>query len=195
MKIWWHDAGHMTKMAAMPIYGKNPLKSSSPEPTHWFPRNLVYSIGELAHHSLFKRWPSRDLDLSYGKVKFGYFGKWKVKSVDFSETIAACDLKVGRCRQLIEIMKVCEYWRSRPFLYHIFSRLCMFYALLAKDIRWAFTGPLVLWYFYLLSLQLVLCRVAALKTARTSSIVLFIFYFWYLEISRNILRNQKILKV
>ena len=27
----------------------------------------------------------------------------------FSETIAACDLKVGRCRQLIEIMKVCEY--------------------------------------------------------------------------------------
>ena len=33
----------------------------------------------------------------------------KVKTVDFSETIAACDLKIGRCRQLIEIMKVCEY--------------------------------------------------------------------------------------
>ena len=33
----------------------------------------------------------------------------KVKAVDFSETIAACDLKVGRCGQLIEIMKVCEY--------------------------------------------------------------------------------------
>ena len=33
----------------------------------------------------------------------------KVKTVDFSETIAACDLKVCRCRQLIEIMKVCEY--------------------------------------------------------------------------------------
>ena len=33
-----------------------------------------------------------------------------MKTVDFSETsIAACDLKVGRCRQLIEIMKVCEY--------------------------------------------------------------------------------------
>ena len=27
----------------------------------------------------------------------------------FHKTIAACDLKVGRCRQLIEIMKVCEY--------------------------------------------------------------------------------------
>ena len=33
----------------------------------------------------------------------------KVKTVDFSETIAASDLKVGRFRQLIEIMKVCEY--------------------------------------------------------------------------------------
>ena len=34
-----------------------------------------------------------------------------MKTVDFSETIKACDLKVGRYRQLIEIMKVhvCEY--------------------------------------------------------------------------------------
>ena len=33
----------------------------------------------------------------------------KVKTVDFSEIIAAGYLTVGRCRQLIEIMKVCEY--------------------------------------------------------------------------------------
>ena len=33
----------------------------------------------------------------------------KVKTVDISETIAAFDLKVGRCRQLIDITKVCEY--------------------------------------------------------------------------------------
>ena len=33
----------------------------------------------------------------------------KVIMVDFSETVAACDLKVGRCRQLIEFMKVYEY--------------------------------------------------------------------------------------
>ena len=33
----------------------------------------------------------------------------KVKTVDFSETIAVCDLKVGICRQLIEFMKVCVY--------------------------------------------------------------------------------------
>ena len=29
-----------------------------------------------------------------------------MKTVDFSETIEACDLKVGRCRQLIELRKV-----------------------------------------------------------------------------------------
>ena len=33
----------------------------------------------------------------------------KVKTVDFSETIAASDLQVGRCSQLIEFMKVSEY--------------------------------------------------------------------------------------
>ena len=32
-----------------------------------------------------------------------------MKTVDFSESIAASDLNVGRCRQLIEVMKVCEY--------------------------------------------------------------------------------------
>ena len=39
-----------------------------------------------------------------------------MKTVDFSETIEACDLKVGRYRQLNDFMKVCEYWRSRSFL-------------------------------------------------------------------------------
>ena len=28
-----------------------------------------------------------------------------MKTVNFSETIAACDLKVGRCRQLIEVIR------------------------------------------------------------------------------------------
>ena len=32
-----------------------------------------------------------------------------METVDFSDTIAACDLKVGICRQLIELMKGCEY--------------------------------------------------------------------------------------
>ena len=60
----------------------------------------------------------------------------KSENSGFSETIAASDLNllsVGRCRQ--EFMKVCEYKRSRSFLYHIFSRFCMFCALLGQYIR------------------------------------------------------------
>ena len=36
--------------------------------------------------------------------------------MDFSEAFEACDLKVGRYRQLIVFMKVYEYRRSRSFL-------------------------------------------------------------------------------
>ena len=32
-----------------------------------------------------------------------------MKTVDFSETFEARDLKVGRYKQLIDFMKVCEY--------------------------------------------------------------------------------------
>ena len=52
----------------------------------------------------------------------------------FSDTVAACDLKVGRCRQLIEIMKACEYQRPRSFLPR-FSSFYMFFAFLGQDIR------------------------------------------------------------
>ena len=38
-----------------------------------------------------------------------------MKTVDFSETVAAIDLKVSRSRHLIEYMKICEYERSRLF--------------------------------------------------------------------------------
>ena len=32
-----------------------------------------------------------------------------MKTVDFSKTIEACDLKVGRYRRLNDLMEVCEY--------------------------------------------------------------------------------------
>ena len=34
MKIYSNELGHMTNMAAMPIYDKNFKKSSSPEPIY-----------------------------------------------------------------------------------------------------------------------------------------------------------------
>ena len=46
-KIYTKYFGHMTKMAATPIYGKNLLKSSSPEPEGQWPWDLVCSIGDV----------------------------------------------------------------------------------------------------------------------------------------------------
>ena len=54
-----------------------------------------------------------------------------MKEVDFSKTIAASDLKIGKCRQLIEIMKLCEHDGQGHFLPYIFQVL---YVL-------CFTGP------------------------------------------------------
>ena len=34
MEIYTNDSGHMTNMAAMPVYGKNLNKSSSPDPIY-----------------------------------------------------------------------------------------------------------------------------------------------------------------
>ena len=55
-----------------------------------------------------------------------------MKTVDFSETIAACDLKVGRCRQLIKIMSI---EGQGHFFTIYFSRFCMVCALQGQDIR------------------------------------------------------------
>ena len=113
MKNWWHDASHMIKMAAMPIYSKNPLKiffSRTGRPISTKLGNVA--SGTPAHHSLFKWWPWSDLDLFYSKVKFGNLGFSIGKSENcwFFRAIAACDLKPT------EKMNICEYWRSRSFL-------------------------------------------------------------------------------
>ena len=99
-KVYINGPGHMTKMAAMPIYGKN-LKKSSPI----FTKLGMLNRGLLSIIAYINDDPGVTL------VKFGNLGFsiGKVKTVDISETIEACDLKVGRYRHLIDFMKVCEY--------------------------------------------------------------------------------------
>ena len=52
-KVCINGPGHTTKMAAMPIYGKN-LKKSSPEPAADFHETWYVASGTPAHHSLYK---------------------------------------------------------------------------------------------------------------------------------------------
>ena len=44
MKIYTNELGYITNMAAMPLYGKNLKKSSSPEQIDRWPWKLVCSI-------------------------------------------------------------------------------------------------------------------------------------------------------
>ena len=79
MELQWDGAtmvcsngpGHMTKMAAMPIYmyGKNLKISSFQEPKGWWPWNA--SSGAWVLPSLLKWWSWVDLHLFCGEVKYG----------------------------------------------------------------------------------------------------------------------------
>ena len=74
LKIYTNELGHMTNMAAMPIYGKNLKKSSSPEPIDRWPWNFVYSIVYASTTKIVQiitlgwPWPF------YAKVKFSDIG-------------------------------------------------------------------------------------------------------------------------
>ena len=56
-KVCSNGPGRMTRMAAMPIYGKNLKKSSFLEPKGWWPWNLVFSIGFAQMMTLGWPWP------------------------------------------------------------------------------------------------------------------------------------------
>ena len=63
MKIYKHDAGNMIKMAAMPIYGKNPLKKFPLNQWNDFNEIRYVVAGTSAHQSLCKllHWVDHDL--------------------------------------------------------------------------------------------------------------------------------------
>ena len=91
----------MTKMAAMPIYGKNPSKisrTSRPISTklgmyHWGRLPIIVCSNDDPWLTLTYFMPRSN----FVTLAFLYE---KVKKVDYSETIAACDLK------LIDLMKI-----------------------------------------------------------------------------------------
>ena len=94
-KVCSNGVGHMTKMTAMPIYGKN-LKISSLEPKGRWPWKLVCSI-ECSSTTKFIQmmtlgWPWHILRQGQIWSLMLLYGE-KVKQSDFSETIVVYDLK------------------------------------------------------------------------------------------------------
>ena len=70
--MYIRNPGHMTKMAAMPIYGKNPSKNLLLQ-NQWIDFNETWHEASMAQalQCVYKSWPCDDLDLFYGKVNIG----------------------------------------------------------------------------------------------------------------------------
>ena len=107
-KLCTNGPGHMTKIAAMPIYSKKPSqiffsRTGGPIST----KLGMYNQGLLSIIVCTNDDPG--VNLTYFTTRSNLVLWEKVKTVDFSESTVPCDLKVCRCRQLIEFMKVCEY--------------------------------------------------------------------------------------
>ena len=100
MKIYSNGPGHMTNMAAMPMFGKN-LKKRPKRP-------MTLDVGMQHRVLAYYHVCSNDdlgLTLTYFMarsklVPYGFVWE-KGKTVDFSEIILVYDIKVGRYSQLI----------------------------------------------------------------------------------------------
>ena len=83
MIIYTNELGHMTHMAAMPIYGKNLQKNllqnqMTDDLETWYVTLFMHVLPWL-----FKLWPWVDLDLIHTKVKFGHIGIFMGKSENY----------------------------------------------------------------------------------------------------------------
>ena len=109
-KVCSRHAGHMTKMAATPIYGKNPSKTFSGTGGPISTKLIMQHRGLQPIIVCSNDDPGGTLTYFTARSNLVSWASLseKVKTMDFSTTIKACDMKVGRCRQLIEFMTVCE---------------------------------------------------------------------------------------
>lgn len=93
-KVYSNDSGHLTKMAAIPIYVKILQKSSPLKPAGRFPLNLVYSIYDPGPTKFVQL-----MILTFFRARITLLPNafvWKkALLLDIIETIEVCELKVG----------------------------------------------------------------------------------------------------
>ena len=114
MKVFSNGPGHMTNMAAMPIYVTN-LKThllwnqKADDIESWYAASGTRVLPNYAPWVTLTYFMARSNLVPYAFV-------WeKGKTMNFSETIVVCDIKVGRCSQLNVHMNLYEYQRSGSF--------------------------------------------------------------------------------
>ena len=107
-------------------------------------RPMVLKLGMqhrvLEHYQVYSN-DASGLTLTYFTARSNlvpYAVVWEqVKTMDFSEIIVVYDIKVGRCCQLNEYMKLYEYQRSRTFIdigpNHSYSIFFIFFSSVTAD--------------------------------------------------------------
>ena len=106
MKVSTNGLCHMTKMAAMPIYDKKPLKSSFPEPKSRMTLKLGMRHWLLEYYQFYSN-DDHGLTLTYFMARSDlvlFVFVWE--SADFQETIEAYEVKVGTYSQINEYMMI-----------------------------------------------------------------------------------------
>ena len=99
-KVYSTGSGDMTKMAAMPIYGKNLTKIFFSGTKRPMTLKLGMQHRVLKYYRVYFN-DDRGLTLTYFTARSNLvpcaFVWEKGKTMDFSETVVVCDVKVGRC--------------------------------------------------------------------------------------------------
>ena len=94
MKIHQHNAGHMTKMAAMPIYGKNTIKIFFPGTT-WLILMKLCMKHQRPKPFIFYSNYDPELTLTNFMARYEFCNMENVTKMDSLDIIASYDLELG----------------------------------------------------------------------------------------------------
>ena len=134
----------MTNMAAMPIYGKNLKKSSSPEPIDQWPWNLGRASCMGVLPKLFKLLPWVDLDPFYAKVKFGHIGFCMGTNENYLFFGNYCSLRSQSClKRLAKWVYEVEWVSKVKLIFWFWSKVTQISKLKLVFLknRWAIWNP------------------------------------------------------
>ena len=145
--VYINNLGHMTKMAAMPIYDKNPSKIFFSETNRLISRKLGMKHRWLNYSNVYI-----NHDPVMTLTKFMARSTWVAYAFELGKLLK-CHLKGKASRKLANGQNIEDSEKRKwpkGFIcpctgvkYHNIQTCLLVYA---ADLRWAFTGPLVLWF-------------------------------------------------